>query len=155
MSSATLQVEIPSKYPADRVFKTFRDFDNIAPKVKPEVFKSIETVEGNGGVGTIKIFTFGDVVPFTTGKYKVDSFDPSNHSFGYSFLEGDILMGILNSISYTVKVVPSSHGGSVFQQTVTYNYKGDEKLSEEILKKEKETHEETYKAIEAYAAAHA
>ncbi|XP_076926054.1 root allergen protein-like isoform X2 [Bidens hawaiensis] len=155
MSSATLQVEIPSKYPVERVFKNFSDFDNIAPKVKPEVSKSIETVEGNGDVGTIKIFTFDDVVPFTTRKYKVDALDVSNHSFSYSFVEGDILMGILNSISYTVKVVPSSDGGSVFQQIVTYNYKGDEKLSEEILKKEKETHEETYKAIEACAAAHA
>ncbi|XP_076926051.1 root allergen protein-like isoform X1 [Bidens hawaiensis] len=155
MSSATLQVEIPSIYPTDIVFKTFSDFDNIAPRVKPDVFKSIETIEGNGDVGTIKIFTFGDVVPFTTRKYKVDALDVSNHSFSYSFVEGDILMGILNSISYTVKVVPSSDGGSVFQQIVTYNYKGDEKLSEEILKKEKETHEETYKAIEACAAAHA
>ncbi|XP_076884117.1 root allergen protein-like [Bidens hawaiensis] len=155
MSSATLQVEIPSKYPADKIFKTFSDFDNIAPKVKPEVFKSIETVEGNGDVGTIKTFTFGDAVPFTTGKYKVDALDVSNYSFSYSFIDGDILMGILNSISYNVKVVPSSDGGSVFQQTVTYNYKGDEKLSEEILKKEKETHEETYKAIEAYVAAQA
>ncbi|XP_076884100.1 root allergen protein-like [Bidens hawaiensis] len=155
MSSAIVQVEIPSKFPADKIFKTLSDFDNIAPKVKPEVFKSIETVEGNGDVGTIKTFTFGDAVPFTIGKYKVDALDVSNYSFSYSFVEGDILMGILNSISYTVKVVPSSDGGSVFTQIVTYNYKGDEKLSEEILKKEKETHEETYKAIEAYAAAHA
>ena len=60
MTSVTTEIEIPSSFPADKVFKVFSDFDNIAPKVNPEVFKSIETIEGNGGVGTIKIFTFGD-----------------------------------------------------------------------------------------------
>ncbi|XP_076896779.1 root allergen protein-like [Bidens hawaiensis] len=154
MPSATLEVEVPSKFPAEQVFKTFSQFDSIAPKVKPEVFKSIETVEGNGDVGTIKIFTFGDAVPFTTGKYKVDALDVSNHTYSYSFIEGDNLLGILDSINHHVKVVPSSDGGSVFKQTVIYNYKGDEKLPEEILKKEKELYEDTYKAIEAYAVAH-
>nr|AHM10374.1 pathogenesis-related protein [Eclipta prostrata] len=154
MASVTLEVEVPSQFPAERVFKVFSDFDNIAPKVNPQVFKSIETVEGNGDVGTIKIFTFGDAVPFATGKYKVDALDASNYSYSYSFIEGDNLFGILSSINHHVKVVPSPDGGSVFKQTVVYSCKGDEKPSEEILKKEKELYENTYKAIEAYAVAH-
>ena len=60
MTSVSIQIEIPSSFPADKVFKVFSDFDNIAPKVNPDVFKSIETIEGNGGIGTKKIFTFGD-----------------------------------------------------------------------------------------------
>ncbi|KAI7743120.1 hypothetical protein M8C21_020099 [Ambrosia artemisiifolia] len=107
----TVEVEVPSKFPAEQVFKVFSDFDNIAPKVNPQVFKSIETVEGNGDVGTIKIFTFGDAVPFTTGKYKVDALDASNHSYSYSFIEGDNLFGILDSINHHIKVVPSPDGG--------------------------------------------
>ncbi|KAI7753706.1 hypothetical protein M8C21_001344 [Ambrosia artemisiifolia] len=154
MASVSIEVEIPSQFPAERVFKAFSDFDNIAPKVNPQVFKSIETVEGHGDVGTIKIFTFGDAVPFTTAKYKVDAIDASNHSYSSSFIEGDNLLGILDSITQHVKVVPSPTGGSVFKQTVVYNCKGDEKPSEEILAKEKEIYENTYKAIEAYAAAH-
>ncbi|KAK9066996.1 hypothetical protein SSX86_014320 [Deinandra increscens subsp. villosa] len=154
MSFVTLEVEVPSQFPAERVFKVFSDFDTIAPKVLPQVFKSIETVQGNGDVGTIKTFTFGDAVPFTSAKYKVDALDVSNNSYSYSFIEGDNLIGILESISYHVKVVPSSDGGSVFKQTVKYNCKGDEKPAEEFLKKEKELYENTYKAIEAYAVAH-
>ncbi|KAL8231227.1 hypothetical protein R6Q57_001005 [Mikania cordata] len=153
MSIVTLEVEVPSKFPANRVFKAFSDFDIIAPKVNPQVFKSIETIEGNGDVGTIKIFTFGDGVPFKSAKYKVDALDISNNSYSYSFIEGDNLMGILHTISYHVKVV-SSEGGCVFKQTVKYNCKGDEKPSEEFLEKEKELYENTYKAIEAYAVAH-
>ena len=151
--SVTLEVEVASQYPADRVFKVFCDFDNIAPKVFPQVFKSIETVEGSGGVGTIKIFTFGDAVPFKTAKHKTDAIDVSNCSYSYSFIEGDNLMGILDSINYHVKVVPSD-GGCVFKQTIVYNCKGDEKPSEDFLKKEKELYENTYKALEDYAAAH-
>ncbi|KAD4888265.1 hypothetical protein E3N88_20352 [Mikania micrantha] len=153
MSIVTLEVVVPSQFPANRVFKAFSDFDIIAPKVNPQVFKSIETVEGNGDVGTIKIFTFGDGVPFKSAKYKVDSLDANNHSYSYSFIEGDNLMGVLDSISYHVNVVPSDKG-CVFKQTVKYNCKSDEKLPEEFLKKEKELYENTYKAIEDYAAAH-
>ncbi|KAK9066992.1 hypothetical protein SSX86_014316 [Deinandra increscens subsp. villosa] len=153
MSTVTLEVEVPSQFPADRVFKVFSDFDTIAPKVLPQVFKSIEIVQGNGDVGTIKTLTFGDAVPFTSAKFKVDGLDVSNNSYSYSFVEGDILMGILDSISYHVKVVPSD-GGSVFKQTVKYNCKGDEKPAEEFLKKEKELYENTYKALEAYGVAH-
>ncbi|KAL8231229.1 hypothetical protein R6Q57_001007 [Mikania cordata] len=153
MSIITLEVEVPSQFPADRVFKAFSDFDIIAPKVNPQVFKSIETVEGNGDVGTIKIFNFGDSVPFKSAKYKVNALDASNHSYSYSFIEGDNLMGILDTINYHVMVVPCD-GGCVFKQTVTYNCKGDEKPSEEFIKKEKELYENTYKAIESYAAAH-
>ncbi|KAI3756647.1 hypothetical protein L1987_56469 [Smallanthus sonchifolius] len=60
MSTATVEVEVASPFPADKVFKVYNDFHNIAPKVFPKVFKSIETVEGDGGVGTIRLFTFGD-----------------------------------------------------------------------------------------------
>ncbi|XP_024994247.1 root allergen protein-like isoform X2 [Cynara cardunculus var. scolymus] len=153
MTSASIEIEIPSSYPADKVFKVFSDFDNIAPKVNPDVFKSIETIEGNGDVGTKKIFTFGDAVPFTNGKYKVDAIDTSNFSYSYSFFDGDCLMGILDSITHHIKVVPCD-GGSKFKQTVIYNCKGSDKPSEEILKTEKEIYEKTYKAIEAYGAAH-
>ncbi|KVH96471.1 START-like domain-containing protein [Cynara cardunculus var. scolymus] len=50
-------------------------------------------------------------------------------------------------------VIPTD-GGSIFKQTVVYNCKGSDKPSEEVLKAEKEIYEKTYKAIEAYGAAH-
>ncbi|KAD4888257.1 hypothetical protein E3N88_20330 [Mikania micrantha] len=93
--------------------------------------------EGNGDVWTIKIFNFGDGVPFKSANYKVDALDASNHSYSYSFIEGDNLMGILDTINYHVKVVPCDEG-CVFNQIVTYKCKGNEKPSEEFIKKEKE-----------------
>ncbi|PWA41937.1 ribonuclease 1 [Artemisia annua] len=153
MSTATIVVEVASSHPAETVFKHFCDFHVIAPKVNPSLFKSIETLEGNGGVGTIKLVTFGDAVPFTTGKYKVDIFDASNFTYGHTFYEGDILMGIANFITHHVTITSSADGGSVYKQTVTYNCIGENKPSAEALNFEKAEAEKTFKAIEAYAAA--
>ncbi|PWA44463.1 ribonuclease 1 [Artemisia annua] len=128
----SIEVEVATSYPAEMVFKVFSVFHTIAPKVMPEVFKSIETLEGDGGVGTIKLFTFA--VPFTTGKYRQDTVDEKNLSFGYTFFEGDNLMGILDSINQHIK--------------------SDEKPSDEVLQFEKEVREKTFRAIVAYAAEH-
>ncbi|KAK1437345.1 hypothetical protein QVD17_03136 [Tagetes erecta] len=150
MASVTLELEFVSQFPAEKAFKTFFEIDTIAPKVIPQVFKSFETLEGNGDVGTIKNITFGEAVPFTSGKYKVEAVDASNYSYSNSFFEGDNLYGILDSITHHYKITPSANGGSVIKQTVTYKCKGDEKPSEEILTKEKELYENIYKAVEAY-----
>ncbi|KAI7744745.1 hypothetical protein M8C21_016880 [Ambrosia artemisiifolia] len=154
MSTVSIEVEFTSPFSRETVFKVFCDFHTIAPEVNPQVFKSIETIEGDGGVGTIRLFTFGDGVPFTSGKYKQGMIDATNFSYNYSYFEGDNLMGILNSIDHYVNIVPSPDGGSVFKQTVIYNCKGDEKPSTDILNFEKELYEKTYKALEAYAVAH-
>ncbi|KAI7736024.1 hypothetical protein M8C21_003676 [Ambrosia artemisiifolia] len=153
MTSVTFEIEVASQLPADKVFKVFADLDNLGPKLHPQYFKSIETIEGNGDVGTIKLFTFGDGIPFTSGKYKTESVDVSKYSYSYSVIEGDVLMGILDSINHDVKVVPSADGGSVFKQTVVYNCKGSEKPSEEFLHKEKDVYINIFKTLEAYAIA--
>ncbi|KAJ0754002.1 putative Bet v I/Major latex protein [Helianthus annuus] len=152
--SVTLDLQITCQLPADKVLKVIGDFDNLVPKLNPQFIKSVETVQGSGDVGTIKNITFGDAVPYKSAKYKVDAVDPSNYSYDYSIIEGDSLIGILDSINHHVKIVPSSDGGSVYKQTVVYNCKGAEKPSEEFLKTEKEVFESNFKAMEAYAVAH-
>ncbi|KAI7732207.1 hypothetical protein M8C21_012242 [Ambrosia artemisiifolia] len=152
MATVTNEIEIASPFPAEKIFKVLKDFENIAPKANPAIFKSIEKLEGNGGVGTIKLITFGDALPFTHAKYKIDALDESNFSYSYTFFEGDNLMGILDSTTQHVKIVPSGEG-SIYKLTIIYNCKGDEKPSEETLKAEKEVYEQTYKSIEGYAAA--
>ncbi|KAK9059122.1 hypothetical protein SSX86_021741 [Deinandra increscens subsp. villosa] len=154
MSTASFDIEIASSYPAEKVFKIYNDYHILVPKVNPQVFKSIETIEGDGGVGTIRLLTFGESLPFTSAKYKIDNIDASNFTFDSTFFEGDNLLGILHSINYHIKIVPTAEGGSIFKQTVVYNGKGDEKPSAETLSFIKDLYEKTYKAMEVYAAEH-
>ncbi|XP_071694602.1 root allergen protein-like [Rutidosis leptorrhynchoides] len=133
MATVSIDIEIASSFPAEKLFKAFSDFEIIAPKINPSVFKSVETVEGDGGVGTIKVITFGDAVPFTNSKYKVVALDASTFSYTHMFYEGGNLMGIQDLITHHVKITPSTDGGCVYKLTVVYSCKGDEKPSEEFL----------------------
>ena len=61
MAAITYDMEIPSSIPADKMFKAFvLDGDTIIPKVLPHAITSVQTLEGDGGVGTIKLTTFGE-----------------------------------------------------------------------------------------------
>jgi hypothetical protein len=58
MGVHTLSDEFSSPVPAPKLFKALiLDADNLLPKLMPQAIKSIDTVEGNGGPGTIKKIT--------------------------------------------------------------------------------------------------
>ena len=60
MAPLTCDYEVTSSVPAARLFKAFILDDNLIPKVFPQAIKSVEIIEGDGGVGTIKLITFGE-----------------------------------------------------------------------------------------------
>lgn len=61
MGVVTYEYEVVSTISPSRLFKSFiLDSDNLIPKVVPGAFKSFEILEGDGGVGTIKLITFGE-----------------------------------------------------------------------------------------------
>ncbi|CAH1454422.1 unnamed protein product [Lactuca virosa] len=150
----TSELEVTSSLPAAKLFKVYGDFDTLAPKVDPQTFKSVNIIEGDGGVGSIKRITFGDGVPYKNSKHRVDAIDISNLSVSYTIFEGDALLGIIDSATHHIKFVPSADGGSVYKHSTEFNCKPDAQLSEDILNLAKEAFKNTFKAIEAYAIAH-
>jgi len=147
----TYDMEIPSSIPAPRMFKAFiLDGDNLIPKVLPQAIKSVETLEGDGGVGTIKITTFGEGSQHKCVKHRVDAIDKENFTFSYSITEGDALMGVFESISYHIKIIATSDGGSISKNRSIYNTKADAQVSEEEIKAGKEKASSIFKAVEAY-----
>ncbi|KAL7595652.1 root allergen protein [Lactuca sativa] len=154
MAVITVELEVASSYPASKLFKVFSEFDTLAPKLEPETYKAVDIIQGDGGVGTIKTITYGDAVPFTSSKHKVDSVDVSNYSSAYTIFEGDVLMGIVESANHHVKFVPSSDGGSVYKHTVVFTCKGDNTVPEETINLMKEGFKKSFKGFEAYAIAH-
>ncbi|GJY87529.1 root allergen protein-like protein [Tanacetum coccineum] len=153
MSVINREFEVSSSLPADKLFKLCLDFDTLAPKIEPQAFKAIDLIKGDGGVGSIKRTTYGDAVPFTSAKYKIDAIDARNFSATYTVFEGDALMG-LDSATHHFKLVPSADGGAVFKDSVVFKGKGDAKPTEETLNQFKELFKNTFKAQEAYAIAH-
>ncbi|PWA49405.1 vegetative storage protein, VSP [Artemisia annua] len=154
MSVINTEVEVSSSISAEKLFKIFHDFDTLAPKVEPQTFKAINVVEGDGGVGTIKSTTYGDAVPYTSSKHKVDAIDPSNFSATYTVFEGDALLGIIDSATHHIKFVPSADGGAVYKHNVVLKCKGDAKPTEETINQFKESFKNTFKALESHLIAH-
>ncbi|KAI3730065.1 hypothetical protein L6452_18741 [Arctium lappa] len=153
MTVITTEVEIAAAFPADKLFKVIVNFDTLAPKVAPQVFKSISIVEGDGGVGTIKKCIHGDAVPYTTSIQKVDAVDVSNLSVSYTIYEGDALFDFLDSITHHIKISPGVDGGSVYKHTTVFNCKGEATVPEEMLTQTNEGYKKVFKAIEAHVLA--
>ncbi|KAL7619053.1 root allergen protein [Lactuca sativa] len=150
MTVVTSEFEVSSSLPASKFFNAYRDFNNIAPKVDPETYKTVVTVEGDGGAGTIRDISFGDGVPFTSGKSKLDVVDSDNFTVVYTIFEGDVLMGQLDSMTHHVKFIPSPDGGCVYKSTIVHNCKGETQLPEEAINMAKEGFKKTFKAIESF-----
>ncbi|KAG5555187.1 hypothetical protein RHGRI_012656 [Rhododendron griersonianum] len=147
MGAITYDMEVSSSIPPSKMFKAFvLDADTLIPKILPQAIKSVETLEGDGGAGTIKLITLGEGYV----KQRVDAIDKENFTYSYSVIEGDALMGIFDSISYHIKIVPSANGGSVCKNRSIYQTKGDAQVTEEEIKSGKEKASTMFKAIEAY-----
>ena len=58
-SKVELVVEVKS--PADKLWTAMRDSTELFPKIFPEQYKSIETVEGDGkSVGTVRLLKYAE-----------------------------------------------------------------------------------------------
>jgi hypothetical protein len=61
MGVLSLTDDLTSPVPAGIMFKALiLDADNLIPKLMPQAIKSVETVEGNGGPGTIQKITLSE-----------------------------------------------------------------------------------------------
>ncbi|KAL2230593.1 major allergen Pru ar 1-like [Sesamum indicum] len=153
MGAITYDMEIPSSIPAAKMFKALvLDADTLIPKIMPQAIKSVEILEGDGGVGTVKLIHFGEGSQYKSVKHRVDATDEENLTHSYTVVEGDALAGVLESITYHVKIVPTEDGGCICKNRST---KGDVEINEEKIKEGKEKATQMFKAIEAYLKANA
>ncbi|KAH6809183.1 hypothetical protein C2S51_026966 [Perilla frutescens var. frutescens] len=151
MVAITYDIEIPSPIPAAKIFKAVvLDADNLIPKIMPQAIKNVEILEGDGGVGTVKVIHFGEGSQYKSVKHRVDAIDKENLTHTYSIIEGDALSDVIESITYHIKIVPTEEGGSICKNRSIYNTKGDAQISEENIKEGKEKATAMFKAIEAY-----
>ncbi|GER52225.1 major pollen allergen Aln g 1 [Striga asiatica] len=151
MGAFTYETSIVSQIPAAKMFNAgVVNADTLIPKIMPEAIKSVEILEGDGGVGTIKVIHFGENGPFKSVGKRVDAIDSDNLRYGYSIIGGDALGGMLESITYRVEVVPKEDGGCICKVTGTYHGKEGVEVDEEKIKVGENKAVMMFKAIEGY-----
>ncbi|PIM98485.1 hypothetical protein CDL12_29038 [Handroanthus impetiginosus] len=156
MGAITYDMEIPSSVPAAKMFKALvLDADTLIPKIMPQAIKNVEILEGDGSVGTVKLIHFGDGSQFKSVKHRIDALDIENLTDSYSIIDGDVLMGVVESVTYNVKIVPTEDGGCICENRSIYHTKDGVEISEEKIKEGKETATTMFKAIEAFLHANA
>lgn len=151
MAVVTFTEDIASPVPATRLFKAMIvDADNLLPKIVPQAIKSVERIEGDGGPGTIKQMNFTEGTPFKYVKHRIDALDKEKMAYAYTLIEGDALLGKIESISYEIKLESTPNGGCVGKNISTYHTKPGVEIKEEEIKAGKEMTEGVFKAVEAY-----
>ncbi|KAJ9154547.1 hypothetical protein P3X46_027867 [Hevea brasiliensis] len=134
-----------------RLFKALvLDSNNLIPKLMPQVVKSVEFVQGDGGVGSIRQINFQEGHQVKHVKNRIDAIDPENFSYTYSLVDGHGLLDKLETVLYEVQFLPGPDGGSINKMKSTYHTKGDIVLSDEEIKAGKEKALGMYKAVEGY-----
>ncbi|XP_057476968.1 major allergen Pru ar 1-like [Actinidia eriantha] len=150
MGAITYDMEIPSSISADKMFKAFvLDGDTIIPKALPHAITGVQTLKGDGGVGTIKLTTFGEGSVHKSVKHRIDGLDKENFTYSYSIIEGGAL-DVFESISYHIKIVATPDGGCICKNRSIYTPKCDAQVSEEEIKAGKERASGIFKKVEAY-----
>ncbi|KAJ1383300.1 START-like domain superfamily [Sesbania bispinosa] len=154
MGVLTFQDETTSTVAPAKLYKALvKDADNIIPKAV-DAIQSVETVEGNGGPGTIKKLTFVEGGETKYVLHKIEAIDEANFGYNYSIVGGVGLPETVEKVSFEAQLVAGPNGGSIGKLTVKYQTKGDAQPSEGELKEGKARGDALFKAIEGYVLAH-
>ncbi|XP_022868870.1 pathogenesis-related protein STH-2-like [Olea europaea var. sylvestris] len=144
--------ELKTNVSHKRLFKALiTDNHDVLPKVSPSI-KSIETIEGDGGAGSVKKTNFSESEGshFKHMKTKVDSLDKENYVAKFTLVEGDALGDELEKVCYEMKFEDSKDGGCVLKITSEYHSKGDVVPKEEDIKAAQEHTMGLYKSCADY-----
>ncbi|XP_076948914.1 major allergen Pru ar 1-like [Bidens hawaiensis] len=149
----TFTDEFTSTIPATRLFKALiLDAHNLYPKITPLGIKSIDTVEGDGGPGSIKQINFIHDGQEIYMKHKIDALDEEKMVYAYTLIEGgELAAGKVESISYNMTFESSPNGGCIGKNTSKYHIKEGSEIKEEEIKEGKDQKAfGVFKAIEAF-----
>ncbi|XP_030446151.1 major strawberry allergen Fra a 1-3-like [Syzygium oleosum] len=145
--------EITSVVAPSRLFKAMiLDSHNVLPMIVPEGIKSVEFIEGDGGVGSIKKTNFGESSHIKCTKHKIDALDVGSFYCKYTMIESDIKFDNIDCVMEEVKFVAAG-SGCVRKMTSEYHVKEGCELKEEDIKKGKDRAMGLFKAVEEYLVA--
>nr|XP_043638986.1 MLP-like protein 423 [Erigeron canadensis] len=109
-----LDVEVKVKSGADKFWKTILESTDIFPKVCPDLYKSVQVLEGDGkSVGSIRLVNFAEGSPIVkSAKEKIEELDEGKKKVAYSVVDGD-MMQYYKSFKASLEVIPEGEGSIV------------------------------------------
>ncbi|GKV37883.1 hypothetical protein SLEP1_g45853 [Rubroshorea leprosula] len=118
MGDFTHKMKATTEIPPARMFNAFvSEAEFIIPNFYVSkailAIQNVELIEGDGGPGSIKKITFGEGSQVKYVKQKIEAIDGKSFSVNYSLIEGESLMSNLEKISYDIKFIAASDGGSI------------------------------------------
>ncbi|XP_059632771.1 pathogenesis-related protein STH-21-like [Cornus florida] len=138
-----------------RMFKALiLDSHNLCPKLMFSSIKSIEYLQGNGEVGSIKQMNFTEASPLRYVKHRIDALDNENFMCKYTLFEGDAFLEKLESVSYEVKFERYGYSGCICKLSSEYRPKENVEIKEEDIELGKDRAIGMYEVVEAYLMAH-
>ncbi|KAI3494551.1 hypothetical protein L1887_40683 [Cichorium endivia] len=152
MAVTTFSSDFTSPIPAARLFKALiLDAHNLFPKITPLAIKSIDTLEGDGGPGSIKQINFEQDGQVKYVKHKVDALDEEKMVYAYTLVEGgEVSKDNIESISYEMKFEPNPNGGCIGNKISKYHMKEGFEIKEEEFQEGRMKDFGVYKLIEAF-----
>ncbi|KAL6845770.1 hypothetical protein ACP4OV_024345 [Aristida adscensionis] len=152
-SKVELVVEVKS--PADKLWAALRDSTELFPKIFPEQYKSIETVEGDGkSPGTVRLLKYTEGVPMLTfAKEKVEVADDEKKVVAYSVVDGELVDFYKNfKVTLQVSPAPKVDGGEGGAGAVVNWAMEFDKASEQVPDPDviKETAAKTFHDLDDY-----
>ncbi|KAM7468621.1 hypothetical protein LguiB_016183 [Lonicera macranthoides] len=128
-STGKLDVEVELKSEAEKFWHGIRDAATFFPKAFPDLYKSIDVLEGDGkSIGSIRHIHYAEGYHVVSSvKEKIEIVDEEKRTLSYSVIEGDLLKYYKNFKAHLM-VTPKGEGkGSTVKYTCEF-----EKASEEI-----------------------
>ncbi|KDP37391.1 hypothetical protein JCGZ_08402 [Jatropha curcas] len=130
MGVVSYELVVTSSIPPAKLYKALvLDADTLLPKIVPEAFESSQ---------------------FKYSKHKIEAIDKENFKFSHSVIEGDMLMNVIEKITYDIELEQSPDGGCVCKESSKYYTIGDFELNADQIKAGKEKALGLFKAVEAY-----
>ncbi|XP_065863781.1 major allergen Pru ar 1-like [Euphorbia lathyris] len=151
MGIVTFETVIACALPPSRIFKAVVfNLTELLSKVMPQAIKSVDIVQGDGGVGTIRQVNFAEGIPFKYVKESVEAIDEEKLTYTYTVIEGDVLKGV-EKIQNDIKFEASSDGvGTIITNKSHYYTIGDHQISEDESNGKDQMTIALFKALEAY-----
>ncbi|OIW08271.1 hypothetical protein TanjilG_21737 [Lupinus angustifolius] len=120
-TQAQVSVGLETMWPA-----IAKDFNDIVPKVIPNIVKDVEMVEGDGGVGTILVFNFFPSEGRTNyQRERITEFDEVNHEIGLQVIEGGYLNKGLSYYKTTYQLSAIGENQTLVNVKISYDHDSD------------------------------